>query len=53
MSLAVNRKIHHDYEIMDKILGGRAFLGHEVKSIRNGKISLVGGKAILRGGEAF
>lgn len=53
MSLAVNRKIHHDYETMDKYSAGVELLGHEVKSIRNGKVSLVGGKAILSGGEAF
>ena len=53
MSLAVNRKIHHDYEVLDKYSAGMELFGHEVKSVRNGGANLVGGKCILRGGEAY
>lgn len=53
MSLASNKKIHHDYEVLEKYSAGIELLGHEVKSIRNGQANLIGGKVILRGGEAY
>ncbi len=38
-----NRKAHHDYEILETLECGIALLGSEVKSVRNGKVSLVEG----------
>ncbi|MBU0612348.1 SsrA-binding protein SmpB [Patescibacteria group bacterium] len=50
---AENRKIHFNYEILEKYETGIELLGVEVKSIRSGKISLEGAYVIIRGGEAF
>jgi SsrA-binding protein len=38
--VAVNRKAFHDYEILDKVEAGIALTGSEIKSIRDGKMSL-------------
>ena len=53
MSLASNKKIYHDYQVLDKYVAGIELLGHEVKSIRKGQVNLLGSKVILRGGEAY
>lgn len=50
---AQNRKIHFDYEILDKYECGIELLGTEVKSVRGGRMSLEGSFVIIRGGEAF
>lgn len=50
---AENRKAFFDYEILEKYEGGLELLGNEVKSIRNGKASLLGAFVIVRGGEVF
>ena len=38
--MAVNRRAWHDYEILDKIEAGIALTGSEIKSVREGKVSL-------------
>ena len=38
--VAVNRKALHDYEILQRIEAGIALKGSEIKSIRDGKVSL-------------
>lgn len=38
-----NRRARHDYEILDTIECGIALLGSEVKSVRDGKVSLAEG----------
>ncbi|PIQ91620.1 MAG: SsrA-binding protein [Parcubacteria group bacterium CG11_big_fil_rev_8_21_14_0_20_39_22] len=48
-----NKKALSDYEIKDKIESGIELLGFEVKSIRNGQMSLDGSYVIVRGNEAF
>ena len=53
MSYAQNRKIHFDYEILEKYECGIELLGTEVKSVRGGRMSLEGAFVIIRGGEAF
>ena len=53
MSYAQNRKIHFDYEILEKYECGIELLGTEVKSVRGGRMSLEGSFVIIRGGEAF
>ena len=38
--VAVNRKALHDYEILRRIEAGIALTGSEIKSVREGKVSL-------------
>ncbi len=52
-SYAENRKTRFNYEILEKYETGIELLGTEVKSIRNGQMSLEGAFVIVRGGEAF
>jgi len=40
MSIATNRKAYHEYHILDKYEAGLALRGSEVKSIRDGKVSI-------------
>ena len=39
-TVALNRKALHDYEIIERVEAGIALTGSEIKSIREGKISL-------------
>jgi SsrA-binding protein len=39
-NVALNRRAGHDYEILDRVEAGIALTGSEIKSIREGKISL-------------
>ena len=41
----VNRRAHHEYEILEKLEVGVMLLGSEVKSVRNGQVSLAEGYA--------
>jgi SsrA-binding protein len=52
-TLAINKKAKHDYEIIDTFEAGLVLLGHEVKSVRGGGLSLQGAYAAVRGGEAW
>jgi SsrA-binding protein len=52
-SYAENRKARFNYEILEKYETGIELLGTEVKSVRNGQMSLEGAFVIIRGGEAF
>ena len=51
--VATNRKAFHDYHIVDRIEAGISLLGTEVKSIREGGLSLRDAYVELRGGELF
>jgi SsrA-binding protein len=51
--VATNRKAFHDYFILEKIEAGISLLGTEVKAIREGRINLKDGYAMIKGGEAF
>lgn len=53
MAYAENSKAHFDYEVLETFDGGIELLGFEVKSIRNGRCSLVGSRALIRGGELY
>jgi len=53
MSLLENKKSYFDYEVLEKFEAGLELQGWEVKSLRNGKGSLIGSHAIIRGGEAY
>ena len=54
--ISVNKKAYHDYEIQEKFEAGIVLVGSEIKSLRNGKVSLkeayvsfVHGEALLKG----
>ena len=51
--VATNRKARHDYTIEDTYEAGIVLTGTEVKSLREGRASLVDGYAQVSGGEAF
>lgn len=48
-----NKKATFDYEVLEKLSAGLQLTGQEVKSVRAGKVSLVGSYVSMRGGEAF
>lgn len=50
---AENRRAFHDYEILEKYEAGIVLEGHEVKAVRNGKISIFGSYIQIIGNEAF
>jgi len=51
--IATNKKAYHNYEIFDSYEAGISLLGSEVKSVREGKISLKEGYAEIKEGEVF
>ena len=52
-TITTNRKARHDYHVLDKIEAGISLLGTEVKSLREGKASLVDAYAKIENGEAW
>jgi SsrA-binding protein len=51
--VATNRRARHDYTIEDTYEAGLVLTGTEVKSLREGRASLVDGYAFVDGGEAW
>ncbi len=51
--VASNKKAYHNYEIIESLEAGIALLGSEVKSIREGRVSLKDSYAEVRNGEVF
>jgi len=51
--VATNRKARHDYHIEDTYEAGIVLTGTEVKSLRQGRASLVDGYATIDAGEAW
>ncbi|QEO10452.1 SsrA-binding protein SmpB [Protaetiibacter larvae] len=51
--VATNRKARHDYTIEDTYEAGIVLSGTEVKSLRQGRASLVDGYAYIDGGELW
>ena len=51
--VATNRKARHDYTIEDTYEAGLVLTGTEVKSLREGKASLVDGYAFIDGNEMW
>lgn len=51
--IADNRKARHEYEILDSLECGIVLAGSEVKSIRNGKISLDEAYARVKDGDVW
>lgn len=52
-TLATNRRARHDYKILDTIECGMVLVGTEIKSMREGKISLVDSFATIDNGEVY
>jgi SsrA-binding protein len=51
--IAKNRRGRHDYEILERYSCGIMLLGHEVKAIRSGNISLKGSFVHFQNHEAY
>src|SRR4030067_1243908 len=51
--VATNKKAYHDYFIEDTYEAGIQLLGTEIKSMRDGGVSLKDGHARVEGGEGF
>jgi SsrA-binding protein len=52
-TLANNRKAFHTYSIEDPMEAGLVLEGPEVKSVRNGQVSLNGAYVSITGGQAY
>jgi SsrA-binding protein len=52
-TVAVNRPAYYNYEIIESLEAGIALLGSEVKSVREGRISLKESYAEVKDGEVF
>lgn len=53
MTLATNRRARHDFKILEEFECGIALLGTEIKSLREGKVSLVDSFATIDNGEVW
>lgn len=53
MTLAQNKKAHHDYEILEKFEAGLVLTGAETKAAKAGSVNLKGSFIVVRGTEAF
>ena len=53
MSLIQNKKVHFNYEILERYEAGIELLGTEVKAVRAGHGSIEGSHVTVRGGEAY
>lgn len=53
MSIITNKKATLNYEVLDKYEGGLELLGHEVKSLRAGKIKFDGSYIVIQDNEVF
>jgi len=51
--VAKNKKAFHDYDVLDRIEAGIVLTGDEVKSLRAGRVSLIGSFATVKRGELF
>jgi SsrA-binding protein len=51
--LAFNKRALFDYEILEKFEAGLVLFGHEVKSVRSGKMSLLGAYVTIGRGSAW
>jgi SsrA-binding protein len=51
--LARNRKARHEYHVDETMEAGLALVGSEVKSIRDGKVTLIDAYGEVTGGEAW
>jgi SsrA-binding protein len=52
-TVAVNRKASHDYDILERVEAGLVLTGSEIKSIRDGRVSVREAYARPEGGELW
>ncbi len=52
-TIALNRKVRHEYHILERFEAGMALEGWEVKSLRAGKGQLTDSYVLIRNGEAW
>jgi SsrA-binding protein len=52
-TIAQNKKARHDYEVLETHEAGIVLTGTEVKSLRQGRASLVDGYAVIQDGEVW
>ena len=52
-NITINRKVRHEYTILQSFEAGIVLLGTEVKSCREGKVSLVDSYAQIKGNEVW
>lgn len=52
-ALLENKKAYFDFEVLEKLEAGLELRGFEVKSLRQGRGSILGSRAIIRGEEAY
>jgi SsrA-binding protein len=52
-AIAENRRARHDYHLLEKFEAGIALTGTEIKSLRDGQVTLQRAFAELREGEAY
>ena len=52
-TVAQNRKARHDYFILETFECGIVLTGTEIKSVRDGKVNLKEGYALIRNGELW
>jgi SsrA-binding protein len=51
--LATNRKVRHEYHILERETAGLELLGTEVKAARDGRVNLAEAHVTFAGGEAY
>ena len=52
-TIAVNRRAHHEYHVLETLDAGIVLTGTEIKSIRQGKVSIADSFARIEHGEIF
>jgi len=52
-TIVENKKAYFNYEILEKFQAGIVLAGHEVKSIKTGKLGLKGAFIVIKGEEVF
>ncbi|MBI2592613.1 MAG: SsrA-binding protein SmpB [Candidatus Colwellbacteria bacterium] len=53
MDLSRNKRTHFDYNVLEKFEAGIVLSGHEVKSVKAGRLNLAGAFVIIKGNEAW
>jgi SsrA-binding protein len=51
--LVVNRRARFEYELLERFVAGIELTGSEVKSVRDGRVSLLEGHVAIQGGQAY
>jgi SsrA-binding protein len=52
-TIAENRRARHDYQLLERVEAGLVLTGTEVKSLRDGRVTLAHAFADIRDGEAW